>query len=114
MRPVRIVLAAAFGLALLASSATSAIGQMTLPPTQEGVYVYDLADIWGSAARTEAQQIANDIRARTQAQLAIVSWPSDDFDVSTETARTGSVRPLGAVDATDVTSTRHSSGSGSR
>jgi uncharacterized membrane protein YgcG len=91
MRPVRILLAAAFGVATLASAASSALGQMTLPPTQEGVYVYDLADIWGSAARTEAQQIADAIRARTQAQLAIVSWPSDHFDVSTETARTDAI-----------------------
>jgi uncharacterized membrane protein YgcG len=91
MRAVRLVLAAAFALVTLASAAPSTLGQMTLPPTQEGVYVYDLAGIWGSAARTEAQQIAESIRARTQAQLAIVSWPSDDFDVSTDTARADAI-----------------------
>jgi hypothetical protein len=50
------------------------------------VYVYDLADIWSSSTEAEAQSIAQAIRDRTQAQLAIVSWPSEDFDVSTDTA----------------------------
>ena len=91
MRVVRILFAAAFAIVTVASAATSALGQMTLPPTREGVYVYDLASIWGPAARTEAQQIAEGIRARTQAQLAIVSWPSEEFDVSTETARADAI-----------------------
>lgn len=68
-------------------AAQGALAAMTLPPTREGVYVYDLADIWSPATEAEAQSIAEAIRARTQAQLAIVSWPSDDFDVSTETAQ---------------------------
>lgn len=63
-----------------------ALAAMTLPPTQEGVSVYDLADIWSASTEAQAQAIADAIRARTQAQLAIVSWPSEDFDVSTETA----------------------------
>ena len=54
MRLVRVLLGAAFALLTLASGATAALGQMTLPPTQDGVYVYDLAEIWGTAARTEA------------------------------------------------------------
>ena len=61
--------------------------QMTLPPSEEGRYVYDLADIWTPDTEAEAQLIAETVRARTQAQMAIVSWPSEDFDVSTETAR---------------------------
>jgi uncharacterized membrane protein YgcG len=78
----------AAGLAALAiAAAPLAIAQMTLPPSREGVYVYDLAQIWDAPAELEAQRIAEGIRARTEAQLAIVSWPSDHFDVSTETAR---------------------------
>jgi uncharacterized membrane protein YgcG len=69
----------------LAGSALAA--GMTLPPTQSGVYVYDFAGIWSGATIDRAQSIAQAIRERTQAQLAIVSWPSDDPDVSTETAR---------------------------
>jgi len=78
------------GVLLAASSwlAGSALAAgMTLPPSQAGVYVYDLAGIWSGATIDRAQSIAQAIRERTQAQLAIVSWPSDDPDVSTETAR---------------------------
>jgi uncharacterized membrane protein YgcG len=64
---------------------------MTLPPTQEGVYVYDFAEIWSPAAEAEAQAIADAIRTRTQAQLAVVSWPSDIFDISTEEARADAI-----------------------
>lgn len=67
-------------------AAQGALAAMTLPPTREGVYVYDLADIWSASTEAQAQAIADAIRARTQAQLAIVSWPSEDFDVSTDTA----------------------------
>jgi uncharacterized membrane protein YgcG len=89
MRHARLLpLAAVVALVAAIVAAPLAVAQMTLPPTREGVYVYDLADIWNRPAEVEAQQIAADIRARTEAQLAIVSWPSDHFDVSTETART--------------------------
>jgi uncharacterized membrane protein YgcG len=64
-----------------------ALADMTLPPSQEGKYVYDFADIWSPATEVRAQSIAEGIRTRTEAQLAIVSWPSDIFDVSTEDAR---------------------------
>jgi uncharacterized membrane protein YgcG len=64
---------------------------MTLPPNQPGVYVYDLAGIWSSTTVDRAQSIAAAIRDRTQAQLAIVSWPSDDPDVSTPTARADAI-----------------------
>jgi len=75
------------GLAGTALGAGIAVAQMTLPPSEEGRSVYDLAEIWTPGAEARAQQIADAIRARTEAQLAIVSWPSEDFDVSTETAR---------------------------
>ena len=86
--PVRRLIALVASAALAgAMAAPLAFAAMTLPPTREGVYVYDLAEIWSPAAEAEAQSIAEAIRTRTQAQLAIVSWPSEDFDVSTETAR---------------------------
>jgi uncharacterized membrane protein YgcG len=87
MRLARPFLLLAAGLLAAMAFAPIGIAQMTLPPTREGVYVYDLAKIWNAPAKLEAQQIAEDIRTRTEAQLAIVSWPSDHFDVSTETAR---------------------------
>ena len=64
---------------------------MTLPPNQPGVYVYDLAGIWSSTTVDRAQSIAAAIRERTQAQVAIVSWPSDDPDVPTGTARADAI-----------------------
>jgi uncharacterized membrane protein YgcG len=88
MRLVRRLLPVAAALAAcLVLGAQLAVAQMTLPPSREGVYVYDLAEIWATSTEEEAQQIAEDIRTRTEAQLAIVAWPSDHFDVSTETAR---------------------------
>jgi uncharacterized membrane protein YgcG len=85
MRRVVALLAA---LLIAASMAAQVVlAAMVLPPTREGVYVYDLADIWSPATEAQAQSIAEAIKARTQAQLAIVSWPSEDFDVSTDTAR---------------------------
>lgn len=89
MRRVVVLLAA---LAISVSLAGQvALAAMILPPTREGVYVYDLADIWSPAAEKEAQSIAEAIRTRTQAQLAIVSWPSDIERVSTETARNDAI-----------------------
>jgi len=67
------------------------VAGMTLPPNQPGVYVYDLAGIWSSTTVERAQSIAAAIRERTQAQVAIVSWPSDDPDVSTGTARADAI-----------------------
>jgi uncharacterized membrane protein YgcG len=72
------------------------VAGMDLPPSQAGVYVYDFADIWSPAAEARAQSIAQGIRDRTQAQLAIVSWPSDDFDVSTPTARADAITIMDA------------------
>jgi len=81
--------------ALLAASAwllgPAVVAGLTLPPNQPGVYVYDLAGIWSSATVDRAQSIAAAIRERTQAQVAIVSWPSDDPDVPTGTARADAI-----------------------
>jgi len=60
---------------------------LNLPPTQEGVYVYDLANIWSPSAIDQAQATAAAIRERTQAQIAVVSWPSGESHVDTEEAR---------------------------
>jgi uncharacterized membrane protein YgcG len=67
-----------------------------LPPNRPGVYVYDYARIWSSAAVDQAQSVAQAIRDRTQAELAIVSWPSDDPDVSTDTARADAITIMDA------------------
>jgi uncharacterized membrane protein YgcG len=67
------------------------VAGLTLPPNQPGVYVYDLAGIWSSSTVDRAQATATAIRERTQAQVAIVSWPSDDPDVSTATARADAI-----------------------
>jgi uncharacterized membrane protein YgcG len=86
--PLRFALLAALAWALMPALA---FGQMTLPPNQPGVYVYDLAQIWSGSTVDRAQSIAETIRSRTEAQLAIVSWPSEDGDVSTETARADAI-----------------------
>jgi uncharacterized membrane protein YgcG len=85
----RVALALAAATALLLPAL--AVAEMTLPPSREGVYVYDLAEIWSPAAEARAQATAVAIRERTQAQVAVVSWPSDHPDVSTETARVDAI-----------------------
>jgi len=60
---------------------------LDLPPTRAGVYVYDIAGIWGAATIQSAQTTIEGIRARTQAEIAVVSWPTGDSSVDTETAR---------------------------
>jgi len=92
MTSARTALAALPAALLLLAAATFGAGAvlaqgMTLPPSEEGRYAYDLAGIWTPDTEARAQLVAETIRARTQAQMAIVSWPSKDFDVSTETAR---------------------------
>jgi len=89
-RLAALMTAPAIALLLVLHIATAA-EPMTLPPTRDGVYVYDLADIWTPATEAEAQAIAAAIRARTEAQLAIVSWPSDVPDISTEEARADAI-----------------------
>ena len=77
--------------ASLALVAGIALADMTLPPSQEGKYVYDLANIWTPATEAQAQSIADGIKARTEAQLAIVSWPSDLSRVETADARVDAI-----------------------
>jgi len=67
------------------------VAGMDLPPNRPDVYVYDYARIWTGATIDQAQSIAQAIRDRTDAQLAIVSWPSNVLDVSTDTARADAI-----------------------
>lgn len=71
--------------------AGQSLAAMPLPPTREGMYVYDVAEIWDQSTENRAQAIVEAIRARTQAEIAILSWPSEEFDVSTETARADAI-----------------------
>src|SRR5436190_430172 len=84
-------LGAVLGAAMVLALPLAALGRLTLPPSQAGRYVYDLAGIWSQSAIDQAQSTAVAIRDRTGAELAIVSWPSDDSDVSTGTARTDAI-----------------------
>jgi uncharacterized membrane protein YgcG len=88
-RTVLLTVPAAFLLLLATTFGAGAVlaQEMTLPPSEEGRYVYDFAEIWTPDTEARAQAVATMIRGRTGAQMAIVSWPSEDFDVSTETAR---------------------------
>ena len=58
-----------------------------LPPTQSGVYVYDIAGIWDRATIQAAQTTIERIRERTQAEIAVVSWPTGESSVENATAR---------------------------
>jgi uncharacterized membrane protein YgcG len=84
-------LGAVLGAAVALALPLAALGRLTLPPSQEGRYVYDLAGIWSQSAIDQAQSTAVAIQDRTGAELAIVSWPSDDGDVSTGTARADAI-----------------------
>jgi uncharacterized membrane protein YgcG len=88
-----VLLALVVGVSLAAQIALAA---RTLPPSQEGVNVYDLAGIWTASTKTTAQGIANGIKARTQAEVAIVSWESDDYSVSTDTAKADALTIMNA------------------
>ena len=87
----RAALAIVLGSAVALALPVAALGRLTLPPSEEGRYVYDLAGIWSQSAIDQAQMTAVAIHNRTAAELAIVSWPSDDSDVSTGTARTDAI-----------------------
>ncbi|HYN70474.1 MAG TPA: TPM domain-containing protein, partial [Candidatus Eisenbacteria bacterium] len=65
----------------------TAVLALDLPPTRSGVYVYDLAHIWAQSTIEAAQATIERIRERTQAQVAVVSWPTGQSSVSTDTAR---------------------------
>ena len=84
MKRLVAALAAAFAIAFGLAAPSLAL---TLPPTREGVYVYDLAHIWSQSAIDQAQATAAAIRQRTQAQIAVVSWPTGESSVSTEQAK---------------------------
>ena len=60
---------------------------LDLPPTRSGVYVYDLAGLWDQATIQAAQTTIERIRERTQAEIAVVSWPTRESSVDTGTAR---------------------------
>jgi uncharacterized membrane protein YgcG len=78
------------GLAALAAVALAfplTVASLTLPPSQEGVAVYDLAQVWRSATISQAQTLADGIRSRTQAEIAIVSWPTGESSVEKDQAR---------------------------
>ena len=68
MKRLVAALAAAFAIAFGLAAPSLAL---TLPPTREGVYVYDLAHIWSQSAIDQAQATAAAIRQRTQAQIAV-------------------------------------------
>ena len=60
---------------------------LDLPPTQSGVYVYDLAHIWTPSTIESAEATIVRIRERTQAEIAVVSWPTGESSVDTGMAR---------------------------
>ncbi len=60
--------------------------QVALPDPTPGDYVYDFAEVWTDATEGRAQQIAEDIRARTEAVVVIVSWPTGMARVSPDIA----------------------------
>jgi len=73
---------AALGLFLARSAAA-----LTLPPSQAGVAVYDLAHVWQPGTIAQAESIADSIRQRTQAEVAVVSIPTGLSSVATGTAQ---------------------------
>jgi uncharacterized membrane protein YgcG len=60
---------------------------LDLPPTREGVFVYDLAHVWRQSTVDEANATIATIRSRTQAEIAVVSWPTGLASVETSTAK---------------------------
>src|SRR5439155_18227127 len=60
---------------------------LNLPPSRAGVSVYDLAHVWSPATISSATDSVAAIRARTGAEIAIVSWPTGLSKVSTSLAR---------------------------
>jgi uncharacterized membrane protein YgcG len=104
MRPVRLhpfappaslgrlaVLGVATFAVLALAGAPRTLATMELPPSQAGVAVYDFADIWTPATEATAEQIADAIKARTQAEVAVVSWPSGFSHVDTDDARVDAI-----------------------
>jgi uncharacterized membrane protein YgcG len=77
------VLAAGAALALAVGPAFA----INLPPTRVGVYVYDLAHVWRQSTVDQANATITAIRARTQAEIAVVSIPTGLSSVDTGLAR---------------------------
>jgi uncharacterized membrane protein YgcG len=73
--------ALALGAAGLGFGTSGAVADV-LPPSQPGVNVYDFAGIWRQDTTNRAQAIVDRIRERTQAEIAVVSWPSGMSSVS--------------------------------
>jgi uncharacterized membrane protein YgcG len=86
----RIGAAALAGLASLVVVVGPALA-LDLPPTREGVYVYDLAHVWRQSTVDRANATITAIRDRTQAQIAVVSWPTGFSSVDTSTARADAI-----------------------
>ena len=66
--------------------APACVAGLDLPPSQEGRTVYDLAGVLRPATIAQAQSVVAAIKARTQAEVAIVTWPSDEYSISPEEA----------------------------
>jgi uncharacterized membrane protein YgcG len=80
-------LLAALGLlaALVLALAPAALA-FSLPPSEAGRSVYDFANIWSAGTIASAQQTADQIRAESKVEMAIVSIPTGYSDVSTSMA----------------------------
>jgi uncharacterized membrane protein YgcG len=89
IRRAAAVVAVAWILAAIAAGPTLAV---SLPPTEPGRYVYDLAGIWTQATEGQANAQISTIRDRTQAQIAVVSWPSNLGSVNEALARSDAIR----------------------
>ncbi|HXI45997.1 MAG TPA: TPM domain-containing protein, partial [Candidatus Acidoferrales bacterium] len=95
-RLASVAAAAALALAVVLPAAALGPLRLELPPNQPNVYVYDLAGIWTDATEAKAQDIAAGIRARTQAVVVVVSWPSGLGSVDTGTARADAIAIMDA------------------
>lgn len=80
-----VALALATGAVLLALAIPALA--VNLPPTREGVYVYDLAHVWRQSTVDHANATIEAIRQRTQAEIAVLSYPTGFSSVETGTAR---------------------------
>ncbi len=74
--------AALLGAIALALVLTESALAFDLPPSQAGKSVYDFAGIWSSATIDSAQQTADRLRSQTGVQMAIVSIPTGESDVT--------------------------------
>ena len=59
---------------------------ITLPPSEAGRSVYDLAGIWRAETIASTQQTADRLRSQTGVEMAILSIPTGEPSVTTETA----------------------------